>query len=464
MKLKDLLNKLNIKINESVDINILNVTSDSRKCHENTLYFNINKEYLTDAINHNVKVIVSENYIDHLDVLVIYVKDVKKFYYKALKAFYNINNGYKIGVTGTCGKTTTVTLLYESLKLNNNDLLLISSNGNYTYTNKVENIYETKNTTPDIETIYELIDKYNYDYIIIEASSQGISNNRLEGINFDMCVFLNLSTDHLDYHKSISNYLSAKLNLFKKLSHNGVCLVNYHSKFKDLFNFDNIRTYTFGIGEGDYSIYYEEEGLEKMKVYFKDKYATTTLTGGYNAENISAVNGILNLLEINNRCLIDCLNNGFKVNGRFEVINYHNNKIIIDFAHTEKELEVLLNHVKKYKFNKRYIVIGCGGNRDKSKRPIFGKLSTNFADRVIFTEDNSRNEATIDIINDMTSCLTKKNYTTILNRYDAIKEGIKLLNYNDVLLIIGKGIDKSYVYNKYLNDLEIVNEVISCDD
>ena len=140
MKLKDLLNKLNIKINESVDINILNVTSDSRKCHENTLYFNINKEYLTDAINHNVKVIVSENYIDHLDVLVIYVKDVKKFYYKALKAFYNINNGYKIGVTGTCGKTTTVTLLYESLKLNDNDLLLISSNGNYTYTNKVENI------------------------------------------------------------------------------------------------------------------------------------------------------------------------------------------------------------------------------------------------------------------------------------------------------------------------------------
>ena len=201
-----------------------------------------------------------------------------------------------------------------------------------------------------------------------------------------------------------------------------------------------------------------------MKVYFKDKYATTTLTGGYNAENISAVNGILNLLEINNRCLIDCLNNGFKVNGRFEVIKYHHNKIIIDFAHTEKELEVLLNHVKKYKFNKRYIVIGCGGNRDKSKRPIFGKLSTNFADRVIFTEDNSRNEATIDIINDMTSCLTKKNYTTILNRYDAIKEGIKLLNYNDVLLIIGKGIDKSYVYNKYLNDLEIVNEVVSCDD
>lgn len=464
MKLKDLLEKLNIKISDSVDIDILNVTCDSRKCNINSLYININNEYLNDAIKHGVKVIVSEKYIENIDLIIIYIRDVNDFYYKILKSFYNIDNGYKIGVTGTCGKTTTVTLLYESLKLNNNNLLLISSNGNYTYVNGIEYFYETKNTTPNIEIIYELIDKYQYDYIIIEASSQGIMNKRLEGINFDMCVFLNFSTDHLDYHKSISNYLNAKLKLFGKLKKNGICLVNYNSKFKDLFNFSNHLSYTFGIGCGDYSIYNEESGLEKMKVYFKDKYATTVLTGDYNAENISAVNGIINILNLNNNLLIDCLNNGFRVKGRFEIINYHNNKIIIDFAHTEKELEVLLNHVNKYQFNKRYIVIGCGGNRDKNKRPIFGKLSTNFADEVIFTEDNSRNETTIDIINDMTKDLSKKNFISIINRYDAINEGISLLTSNDILLIIGKGNEKSFVYNKYLTDLEILNEVLKDDN
>lgn len=464
MKLYNFLNKLNIMINENVKLNILNITSDSRKCDENSLYINLNNNYLKNAIDNGVRVIVSENYIDCSNVIVIYVKDIKCFYYRTLKTFYNIANGFKIGVTGTCGKTTTVTLLYETFKNINKNLLLISSNGNYTYINGIENYYKTSNTTPDIETIYELLNIYPYDYVIIEASSQGLMNNRLKGIVFDMCVFLNLSSDHLDYHKTLSNYLNAKLELFNNLKNNGIGLVNYHNKFKSLFLSDKYDTYTFGINEGDYYISYEKVDFETMKIKLEDKYALTYLVGDYNAENISAVNAILSLLNIDTNYLIKCLNNGFNVDGRFNVISYKENKIIIDFAHTEKEVERLLNYVNDYEFNNRYIIIGSGGDRDRSKRPVFGFLTTSFADLVIFTEDNSRSEDTIDIINDMTRCLNKNNYSCILNRYDAIKYGINLLGKNDVLLIIGKGIDKTKCYDRYLSDFEIVKEVINNDN
>ncbi|MBQ4571603.1 MAG: UDP-N-acetylmuramyl-tripeptide synthetase [Bacilli bacterium] len=469
MKLYDYLKKLNMNISNKVDIDINNVTSDSRKCDENSLYVNINNGYLENAVEKGIKVVVSESYIDsvniinNVELIIIYVKDIKDFYYQALKTFYNINNGYKIGVTGTCGKTTTVTLLYETLKLKKFNLLLISSNGNSTFIGGIEKFYPTKNTTPDIETIYELINKCNYDYVIIEASSQGIMNNRLKGIVFDMCVFLNLSSDHLDYHKTLSNYLNAKLELFNNLKNNGIGLVNYHNKFKSLFLSDKYDTYTFGINEGDYYISYEKVDFETMKIKLGDKYVLTYLVGDYNAENISAVNAILSLLNINSDSLINCLNDGFIVDGRFNVISYKDNKIIIDFAHTEKEVEKLLNHVFEYKLNKLYIVIGAGGDRDKSKRPVFGYLTTMYSDLVIFTEDNSRSESTIDIVKDMTRDLTKNNYLSILNRYDAIKYGIGLLDKNDILLIIGKGIDKSKCYDRYLSDFEIVKEVINND-
>lgn len=464
MKLYDVLNKLNIKISEKLDIDILKVTNDSRKCFENCLYINTNPSYLEEALSNGVKVVVSEKYISNQNIIVIYVKDINEFYYKALSAFYNVNHGFKIGVTGTCGKTTTVYLLYETLKLLHKNVLLISSNGNYIYFNHNETYYETINTTPNIEIIYELIDKHVYDYIIIEVSSQGLMNNRLKGIIFDMGCFLNLSIDHLDYHRTFSNYLNAKIKMFKMIKKGGIGLVNYHSKFKDLFCLENLLIFTFGVNKGDYSISYNQPSLEKITVKIEGNNVSTFLTGEYNAENISCVNAILNVLNINRKYLIDCLKQGFKVPGRYEVVNYLNNLIIVDFAHTEKEVEVLLKFVSSHKKNKLYLVIGCGGDRDKLKRPIIGELSSKYSDFVIFTEDNSRSEKTISIINDMVKNIKNNNFITILNRYDAIKYGISLLDYNDILLVVGKGIDKTRIHDSLLSDKEIIYEVIKNDN
>ena len=465
MKLVDYLKRLDLKISDSVLLEINKVTCDSRKCDCNSLYINVNNDYLLDAVKRGVQVVVSSSYIEISNLIVIYVKDIKSFYFQALRAFYNIDHGIKIGVTGTCGKTTTVTLLYESLKRTGKDLLLISSNGNYVFVNNTETFYETVNTTPNIEVIYELIDKYNYDYVIIEVSSQGLMMNRLEGIYFDVCCFLNLSNEHLDYHMTLSSYLNAKMKLFKKLKTGGIGLVNYHSKFKDLFYLDNSLVYSFGIDKGDYKISVVQASLEKMKLKIMDKDASTYLTGDYNAENISCVNGLLNVLGIESKYLIDVLNDGFKMNGRFEIIEFLDNKIIVDFAHTEKEVEVLLKHLKRFEsyYNHLYLIVGCGGDRDKTKRPIIGRLCVNNGDFVIFTEDNNRSEKGIDIINDMTRDLNKENFLSILNRYEAIKYGISLLNHNDLLVIIGKGIDKSFVNNKWLSDSEIVKEVINSE-
>lgn len=449
MKINELLNKLNIQINVCFDIK--NVTNDSRKCNENSLYISMYDEYLEDAVGKGIKVVVSDKYIKYHNLVVIYVKDVKSFYFKALKEFYGNYDSYIIGITGTCGKTTTVTLLYETLKLACKNTLLISSNGNFLYYDEKEEYLKTNNTTPNIEIIYELMNKYAFNYVIIEVSSQGLMSDRLEGINFDLAAFLNLSNEHLDYHGTISNYLAAKLKLFKNLKSSGIALVNFNSKYKEEILKLNIRTYSFGITQGDYQIDYLEGDLETMKVNLSGKWISSSLTGAYNAENISAVNAILNVINISNYYLEQCLISGFKVNGRLEIIKYHNNQIIVDFAHTEKEVEVLLKHLKRYCKNKLYIVIGCGGNRDKFKRPIIGRLSTIYGDYVIFTEDNSRNEKSIDIITDMTKDLITDNYIIIINRMDAVKMGISLLNDNDILVIVGMGTD----------DLKILNGVLT---
>ena len=453
MKIKELLNKLNIEISDNVNIDIHAITNDSRKCDEHTLYINTNKNinYLDHAVKSGVRIIVSEDYIKDKNIIAIYVKDVNSFYYQALKIFYPFHNAYIIGVTGTCGKTTTVSLLYESLKYSNNNVLLICSNGNFSYYNNKEVYYETFNTTPNIETVYKLINEKEYDFVIIECSSQGIMNNRLEGIVFDLCVFLNLSNEHLDFHKNINSYLNAKLLLFKKLKANGITLVNFHSEYKSAFLSEGNNYYTFGINEGNYFIEFKEVELEKMKIKIKDKWVSTSLTGAFNAENISCVNAILNLINVSSDNLIKCLENNFIVPGRLNVINYKNSKIIIDFAHTEKEVEVLLKHLKNNTRGKLYLVIGCGGNRDKSKRSIIGKLCELYGDYNIFTEDNSRDELTIDIIGEMLSNYKKDNYIIIINRKDAIKFGISLLDDNDILATIGMGVD----------DLKLIDEVIN---
>ena len=464
MKLTELLNSLKIKHEDVKDLDFTKITKDSRKCNGNTIYFNINKKYLTSAIKNNAKIIITDDDYFNNKLIVIKVNKLFDIYVKALKFLYLNYNPKIIGITGTSGKTTTTTLLYETLKLANKNILLIGTDGNFKFINNLEIITDTINTTPDIEVIYELIGSYTFDYIILEVSSQGLVNKRISGLLFDIAVFLNISNEHLDFHKTIDNYFASKLLLFRQLKSNGVALINDNLLYKDKIKKICKKYYTFGINKGNYQINYQELNLETMKINIQDKWLVTRLTGSYNAENICAVYGVIKLLRINYNYLIKCLDYGFKVSGRLDILNYKNNKIIVDFAHTEKEVLVLLQYLRKFCHNKLYVIIGCGGDRDPYKRPVIGTISTQYADYVIFTEDNSRSENPKKIINDMLKEIKMSNYKIILNRFEAIKFGISLLKNEDILVVIGKGLEVTVIKNKHYTDMQIVKEVIEYGD
>lgn len=460
MKLSELFKKLKIKKEIDNDFDIYKITKDSRKCTINCVYFNVQKKYINKAIENNIKVIITDDDYDNENLIVVKVNKLFDTYVKALKYFYFTNSPKIIGITGTSGKTTTSTLLYETLKLSRKNVLLIGTDGNFKYVNNLEIITDTVNTTPDIELIYELIGSFNYDYVILEISSQGLVNKRVAGLLFDIAVFLNISNEHLDFHKNINNYLLSKLLLFKQLKTNGVGLFNENLPYLDQAKACCKKYYTFGLNKGNYQIDYQEVDLEAMKVKILDKWLLTQLTGGYNAENICAVYAIMKILKINYIYLIKCLEKGFKASGRLDIVNYKSNKIIIDFAHTEKEVLVLLKYIKKYCKHNLYVVVGCGGDRDPYKRPIIGEISSRISDYVIFTEDNSRSENPMNIIKDMLKDVKLNNYKIIINRYEAIEEGISLLKEDDILVIIGKGLEVTNINNQLYTDMQIVKEVI----
>ena len=344
MNVLELFNKLNIYEKCSINYEISNITKDTRKLNRNSLFFLFDKKYLKEAILKNVAVIITDLEIECSKTTIIKINNLLKCYSDALKLFYLTYRPFIIGITGTCGKTTTTTLVYRTLKLANKNTLLISSNGINSYYLGKETEYTTSNTTPDLEVIYSYISMFNYDYIIIEVSSQGISHGRISGIEFDLGVFLNISQDHLDYHLTFSNYLNTKRKLFDQINKSGVALINNNSKYKTCFITPNISNYTFGFLDSDYNIEVLEVQLETMKIKIEDKCITTAFTGLHNAENISAVYAITKILNVNVKYLIMVLQQHYEIDGRFNVINYKTNKIIVDFAHTEKEFEVVLKH------------------------------------------------------------------------------------------------------------------------
>ena len=461
MNVLELFNKLNINEKCSVNYEISNITKDTRKINKNSLFFLFDKKYLKEAILKNVSIIITNLEIECNKTTIIKVSNLQKCYSEALRLFYLTYCPFIIGITGTCGKTTTCTLVYRTLKLANKNTLLISSNGIFSYYLGKETEYPTSNTTPDLEVIYSYISTFNYDYIIIEVSSQGISHGRISGIEFDLGVFLNISQDHLDYHLTFSNYLNTKRKLFDQINKSGIALINNNSKYKNYFITPNISNYTFGFLDSDYNIEVVEVHLEKMEIKIEDKCITTTFTGLYNAENISAAYAVTKILKVNVKYLIMVLQQHYEIDGRFNVINYKTNKIIVDFAHTEKEFEVVLKHLYENKINKLYVVAGCGGNRDKDKRPVLGYLCSKYCDYSIITEDNSRTEDVHDIINDIKSGFINENFVVIIDRFDAIKYGISLLLEYDILAILGMGKDKSYLINdEYYSDKMLVNKVL----
>ena len=425
-------------------------------------------KYIEDAIKNGATKIIAEH--GNYPVETLIVENTKDYLVKYLHDNYykEIESLTLIGVTGTNGKTTTCMLIHNMLNKLGRKTAYIGTNG--FYINKF--IKELPNTTPEIIDIYDLLieaKKEGCEFVCLEASSHGLDQNRLAGLKFDYAIFTNLTHEHLGYHKTMENYALAKQKLFKMLRNNKYAIINNDDIYKDYFiNSDNTNI-TYSFNKGDY--YVKEYEITPLNSRFtiinnnKEFTFTTKLLGKHNIYNSLTSIIVLNKIgytfeEINK--ILNIVNGPV---GRMENIHYKNNNIIIDYAHTPDGVENVLKTAKELHPNKIITVIGCGGGTgsDREKRSEMGNLVLSLSDKVIFTNDNPRDEDPNQIINDLLKNKASDNYIIELDRETAIEKGIKLLTSHDILLILGKGHENYQIIGTtktHFSDKETVERII----
>lgn len=450
----------------------MNIKVDSRKVKEGDIFVAIKginhdgNDYIEEAIQNGAKTVVVENGLYSVDTLI--VKDTKEYLIKYLKENYydQIKNIKLIGITGTNGKTTSCYLLYQALNKINEKCAYIGTIGFYIE----DNVTKLNNTTPDILDIYEMLlecVRKNCKYVVMEVSSHALSLKRVDGLLFDYAVFTNLTQDHLDYHKSMEDYASAKKKLFTKIKKNGLAIINVDDKYHDYFLLDNVINITYGINSSNYQIidYHITESESEFNVYYNNKnhQFMTNLIGTYNIYNTLISIIILNEIGCSYDKIYEIISDLSAPKGRMDTIKYNDNLIIIDYAHTPDAVQKVINTVKQLSKNKIHTIIGCGGNRDKTKRPEMAKIAAKLSDFVVFTSDNPRNENPNVIIDDMVKNLEYNNYEVIINRKEAIEKSIQMLTKGDILLVLGKGHEDYQIINDKkidFDDKKVVLEII----
>lgn len=445
----------------------MNIKSDSRKIEKGDTFIALNyihdgHEYIKDAIKNGATKVIAEHGTYSVDTII--VNNTHDYLVNYLKTLYKdeLSSLKIIGMTGTNGKTTTCYLIHKAL----NDLGIkcayIGTIGFYIN----DKIKDLNNTTPDILDLYEMLlnaKDNNCKYVVMEVSSHALSMNRVDSLEFDYAIFSNLTRDHLDYHNDMDNYLKAKQKLFTMLKNEKMAILNIDSPYYKDFLYENNNNISYGFNAGDYQVTNYHINLNGSRFTVNNTNYQTKLIGKHNIYNLLCVIILLNKIgieELKVKEVISCLE---APTGRMDKINYKGNLIIIDYAHTPDAVNNILESVKELNSNHIYTIIGCGGNRDKTKRPIMGDIATKKSDYVIFTSDNPRNEEPNAIINDMIQKLDKNNYEIEINRVNAIIRGIHLLDKNDILLVLGKGHETYQIIgNKKieLDDKKIVLENI----
>lgn len=448
----------------------MNIKTDSRKIKKRDIFIALKgdkydgHDYIKDAISNGASKIICEKCdfdFPHLIVPNTY-EYLKNYVYN--KYYKKIKDIKLIGITGTNGKTTSCFLVYQMLLKLKVKCAYIGTIGFYLD----KKIRDLDNTTPDLVTMYELLlecRKNNIEYVVMEVSSHALKKERLYGLKFDVVAFTNLTCDHLDFHKNMTDYLNSKRKLFEMTSNNSVSVVNTDDDYSKYFLKNN--TISMGFDADCYQMLSYKLCLNKTiyKFRYNNKVYNVKikLPGKYNIYNSMLAIIILNNIGFKLNKILKIIKKIDSPKGRSEVIQYGSNYIIVDYAHTPDAIENILNSVCEFKKSNVYTIVGCGGNRDRSKRSDMGLIATSLSNYVIFTNDNPRFEDPYKIINDIVINLSKDNYEIILDRSLAIKKGISYLKKNDILLILGKGHENYQIVNdtkKHFDDCEEVLKYI----
>ncbi|MBU2951236.1 UDP-N-acetylmuramoyl-L-alanyl-D-glutamate--2,6-diaminopimelate ligase [Tamlana agarivorans] len=479
--LKDLLYKVTINVVAGgTNLNVNAVAFDSRQVKTNDLFVAINgllvdgHKYIDVAIENGANSIVCEVLPEKLIAGVTYVEvdNTHKALAVIASNFYNnpSENLRLVGVTGTNGKTTTASLLYQLFKNAGYKVGLLS-----TVKIMVDNTeYKATHTTPDSLTINSYLKMMNdegVEFCFMEVSSHGIHQHRTEGLHFEGGIFTNITHDHLDYHKTFAEYRDVKKKFFDGLSKDAFAVVNVDDK-NGLFMLQNTKAkkYTYALKQyADFKCQILENQFSGLLLKVNDSEIWTRLIGEFNAYNVLAIYATAELLGLEKVEILRLISDLKSVSGRFQYI-VSNEKItaIVDYAHTPDALKNVLETINGIRTKNEALitVVGCGGDRDRTKRPEMGQIASVLSDKVIFTSDNPRSEKPADILTEIEAGVAPQNFKktlTIEDRKQAIKTACQMAKGNDIILIAGKGHETYQEVNgerSHFDDLETVTDLL----
>jgi len=437
------------------------ISFDSSKVKKNNIFFAIKgikfdgNNFIPKAIKKGSKVIISEKKIKEFKngILFIHTKNIRKLLAEVSYKIYKNKPKNLIAVTGTNGKSSIANFYYQILKLNKKRVASIGTLG---VKSNILNL-NLSNTTIDPIQLGQILTKLKNQRIndvIMEASSHGLKQNRLDGLKFNTGIFTNLSQDHLDYHKNLKNYLKAKLHLFENLiKKNGNVITDdkipQFKKIKKISIKNNLKLHTLNDEKNNFKIlshsFKEESQIIKIKHKDSIEVVKLNLIGKIQLKNLLMAIIAAKKSNIGLKKILLIIPKIKSVEGRFEKIGNIKNrsKVILDYAHTPEALRTCLLNLKEQFPNKKInLLFGCGGDRDQNKRSKMGKIADNYADEIYLTDDNPRFENPNKIRKDIKKGIKKRKIIEQSNRAKAISKAIKGLNTGDILLVAGKGHEK----------------------
>ncbi len=489
MFLKDYIPDLNKRY---TNVHFSGIAFDSSEVKKNYIFFAIKgkifdgNSYIKDAIKKGAKIVISEKKIIKKNTKTIFLfhPNVRKLLAEIAYKISNKKLKKLVAVTGTNGKSSIADFYYQILKLNSKKVASIGTMG-LKYNNKKRILDNTTSDPIQISSILTELKKKKIEFVIMEASSHGLKQNRLDGLMFDVGIFTNLSHDHLDYHKNMKDYFNSKLYLFNKLiKKRGNIITDANipqaRKIKDISVKKNANlNLIFSKKKGIELISHK---FENEKQILKIKYKNTQyvislkLIGRVQIKNILMAILAANKSNISFKKIMNVISKLKPVEGRLEKIGKIKNKskVILDYAHTPAALESALSNLKEqFPSNKINLVFGCGGNRDFKKRPIMGKIADKYSYKIYLTDDNPRNEKPSNIRKEIKKGIKVSKVMEIPSRKKAIQKAIKSLNTGDILLVAGKGHEKTQDYgskklffsdkNEILKSINLKNRSLSKD-
>ena len=440
---------------------------NSAKCKKDNIFFAIKgteidgNKFINRAIKKGANTIISNQKFEGIknDILFIRSANVRKLLSETAYNIYKNKPKNLIAITGTNGKSSVADFYFQILKLNKIRVASIGTLGI-----KTQNyIKKVSNTTIDplaLSIALNELKKEKIDNVILEASSHGLKQNRLDGLEFKTGIFTNLSHDHLDYHKTFNDYLKSKLYLFNKLLKKNSNIITdikipQYRKIKEIALKNKLNIQTISNNNSNLEIisheYQNEKQIVKIKYDKKIYEFKTKLIGKIQIKNILMAMIAATKSKLSFKKIINIIEDLKPVRGRLEPVGSikNNSKVILDYAHTPDALEASLTSIKEqFKNRKISIVFGCGGDRDKVKRPMMGKIANKYCDRVYLTDDNPRYEDPKTIRKSIRKNINKSKTYEIPNRANAINQAIMDLNTGDLLIVAGKGHEKIQEYKR----------------